>query len=140
MDFKTYFFIFFKFNNFKIFFEILKTSNIPIVRKMILYSEIILQLEKIVYIWVDYIGLPKGRSFIMIEIYSIISNVILDFIILKIAILVNLIKKVLKINKDIYIITIHKYIDTIYLIIGSSGMFIILTAVSTTISKFLSFV
>ncbi len=89
---------------------------------------------------VDYISLSKSRSFIIIKIYLIISNIILDSMISKIAILTNLIKKTLKIDKNIYIITIYKYIDTIYLIIGNLRMFAILTVISTAISEFLSFI
>ncbi len=138
MDFETCSFIFLKFGDFKIFFEILKTSNIPIVQKMILYNEIIFQLKKTVYIRVDYTGLFKGRSFIMIKIYSTVLNAILNFIILKIAILINFIKKVLKIDKDIYIVTIYKYADTIYLMVGSFRIFATLIIVSIMIFKLLS--
>ncbi len=138
MDFETYFLIFFKFGDFKILFEILRTSNIPIVRKMTLYNKIIFQLEKTVYMRIDYISLSKGQSFIMIGIYPIASNAILDFITPRIAILVNLIKKTLKIDKGIYIITIYKYMDTTYFIVGSSGMFAVLTTTSATIPELLS--
>src|SRR6266566_2844051 len=102
---------------------------------MILYGKIILQSKEIIYIRIDYTGLLKGRSFIMIEIYPTILNVILDFIILKIAILINPIKKALKINKSTYIITIYKCTDTVYLIIGSLGIFAVLTTVLTVISE-----
>ncbi len=133
MNFKIYFLIFFKFDDFKILFEILKISNIPIVRKVTLRGEIILQLGEIVYTRVDYTGLSKGRSFIMIRIYSTVSNTILDFTIFRIAILINFIKRTLKIDKGIYIATIHEYIDTIYLIVGSSRMFAVLITASITI-------
>ncbi len=106
MNFKIYFFIFFKFNDFKILFEILKTSNILIVQKVILYSEIIFQLGEIIYIRIDYIDLSKGRSFIITEVYPIASNIILNSTTFKIAILTNLMKRVLKIDKSIYIIMI----------------------------------
>jgi len=138
MDFEIYFLIFFKLGDFKIFFEILKISNIPIVRKVILYGEIIVQLKETVYIRIDYIGLSKGRSFIMIEIYSITSNIILDSTIPKIAILINPTKKAFKFDKNTYIATIYKYADTIYLIIGSLGVFATLIIASATIFKLLS--
>ncbi len=74
----------------------------------------------------------------MIRIYLTVSNVILNFITLKIAILANLTKKTLKIDKNICIVTIYKYVDTTYFIIGNLRIFATLTTVSTTISKLLS--
>ncbi len=47
-------------------------------------------------------------------------------------------KKVLKIDKGIYIATIHECTDTIYLIVGNSEVFTVLTVVSAAISKPLS--
>ena len=138
MDFEIYFLIFFKFGDFKILFEILKTSNMSIVKKMTLYNKIIFQSKEIVYIWVDYTGLSKSRSFIMIKIYPTTSNVILNSTIFKIAILVNFMKKTLKIDKSIQIATIYKYIDIIYFIINISGVLIVLTTILTTIFEFLS--
>ncbi len=76
----------------------------------------------------------------MIKIYLTISNVILNSMILKIIILINSIKKALKIDKDIYIVTIHEYIDIIYLMIDSFEMFTVLIAVSTAISELLSLI
>ena len=105
---------------------------------MTLYSEIILQLGETVYARVDYTGLSKGRSFIMIEIYPTASNAILDSTTPRIAILANPTKKALKIDKGIYIATIHEYTDTTYLIVGNLGMFAALTTASTAISKPLS--
>ncbi len=107
---------------------------------MILYGEIILQLEKIIHIRIDYTGLSKDRSFIIIEVYPTTSNTILDSITSKIAILVNLTKRALKINKSIYIATIHEYVNTTYLIVNSSEIFAVLTAVSAAISKLLSLI
>ncbi len=69
----------------------------------------------------------------MTRVYLTISNVILNFITLKITILINLTKKALKIDKGIYIATIYKYTDTMYLIVGSFEMFIILIVISTAI-------
>ena len=74
----------------------------------------------------------------MIRIYSTISNIILDFITPKITILINFIKKTLKIDKGIYIVIIYKYTDIIYFIVGSFRIFTILTTVSTTIFEPLS--
>jgi hypothetical protein len=138
MDFETYFFIFFKLDNFKISFEILRTSSIPIVRKMTLYSEIILQLGETIYARVDYTGLPKGRSFIIIEIYPIASNAILNSITSKIAILANPTKKALKIDKGIYIAKIHECADIAYFMVSNPGMLVVLITVLTTISELLS--
>ncbi len=140
MDFEIFIFIFSKFGNFKKFFEILRTLNIPIVRKMTLYDEIIFQPREIVYIRVDYTGLSKGRSFIMIKIYPKASNVILNFTTSRIAILINSTKRILKIDKGIYIATIYECIDTTYFIIGSFEMFVVLTIVLVAISELLSFV
>jgi len=137
MDFEICSFIFFKFGDFKIFFEILKTSSISIVWKMILYDKIILQLRETIYMRVDYIGLSKGRFFIMTKIYLTASNVILNSTTLKIVILINLIKKTLKIDKNIYIITIYKCVDTTYFIVGNFRVFIVLTAISAAISELL---
>ncbi|SRR6266566_6868071 len=78
---------------------------------------------------IDYIGLFKGRSFMMTKVYPTVSNIILDFITFKIAILINLTKRILKIDKSIYIVTIYKCINTVYFIVDSSGMFVALTAV-----------
>ena len=135
MDFEICSFIFPKFDDFKILFKILKTSNIPIVRKMTLYSKIIFQLKETVNIRINYTGLSKGRSFIMIKIHPVTSNAILDSTTFKIAILVNLIKKVLKIDKDIYIATIHKCVDTMYLMIDNSKVFTALIIISAIIFK-----
>ena len=140
MDFEICSFIFFKFGDFKIFFEILRISNMLIVWKVILYDKIILQLREIVYIRVDYTGLFKGRFFIMIKIYSIVSNIILDFITFRIVILVNLTKRVLKIDKNIYIVTIHEYADIIYFIVGSFEMFIVLRTALAAIFEPSSFI
>ena len=69
----------------------------------------------------------------MIGIYSTASNAILDFTTPRIAILVNPTKKALKIDKSIYIATIHKYIDIVYLMVGSPRVFAMLTVASTAI-------
>ena len=107
---------------------------------MTLHSKIIFQSRKTIYIQINYTGLSKGRSFIMIKIYPTASNAILNSIIPKIAILVNFIKKTLKIDKSIYIAIIHKYADTIYLMVGSPGVLVVLTVILTTISKLLSLI
>ena len=107
---------------------------------MILYSEIIFQLEEIVYMRIDYTGLFKGRFFMMIKIYPTTSNTILDFITSRIAILINFTKRVLKIDKNIYIAIIYKCTDIAYFMIGNLGVFIVLTIVSTAISELLSFI
>jgi hypothetical protein len=53
MDFETYSLIFLKLGDFKILFEILRTSSIPIVWKVTLYGKIILQPKETVYIQID---------------------------------------------------------------------------------------
>ncbi len=107
---------------------------------MTLYGKIILQLKEIIYMRIDYIGLLKSRSFIMIKVYLITLNVILNFITFMIAILINLIKKVLKIDKDIYIVTIYKCADIMYLMVGSFRVFIVLIAALAAISELLLFI
>src|SRR6266699_4387567 len=133
MNFEICSLIFPKFGDFKIPFEILRTSNIPIVRKITLRGKIVLQPEETIYAQVDYIGLSKGRSFIMTRIYPTASNAILDSTTFRIAILVNHTKKALKIDKSMRIATIYKCVDTAYLMASTSGMLTTLTAVSTTI-------
>ena len=76
----------------------------------------------------------------MIKIYSIVSNIILDFITFRIVILVNLTKRVLKIDKNIYIVTIHEYADIIYFIVGSFEMFIVLRTALAAIFEPSSFI
>ncbi len=58
----------------------------------------------------------------------------------KIAILVNLIIKALKINKNTYIVIIYKYTDTIYLMIDNLRIIAALTTTSTAISELLSLI
>ncbi len=76
----------------------------------------------------------------MTKVYLTVSNVILDSTIFKIIILINLIKKALKIDKSIRIVIIHEYTDIMYLMVGNFKMFTVLTAVSVTISELSSFI
>ena len=101
MDFEIYFFIFFKLDDFKIPFEILRILNMPIVKKVTLRSKIVLQPKETIHVRIDYTGLPKSRSFIITRIYPTVLNIILDFTTFKITILINFTKKVLKIDKSI---------------------------------------
>jgi hypothetical protein len=71
----------------------------------------------------------------MTRIYLIASNTILDSTTFRIIILANPIKKALKIDKNMRIAIIYKYIDTIYLMTNTFGIFAILTTISTTISE-----
>ncbi len=74
----------------------------------------------------------------MIGVYLATLNVILDFTIFKITILVNFTNKALKIDKDICIVTIYECVDIAYFIVGSFGVFAVLIVVSAAISEFLS--
>jgi hypothetical protein len=98
-----------------------------------------LLLGEIVYVRVDYIGLLKGRLFIMIANHLVASNTILDFNTLCIAIFVNLTERVLKISKRIWIGTIYECIDTVYIFIDAVCVFAVLAiAFSTSIEPFSS--
>ncbi len=50
---------------------------------------------------INYISLFKGRSFVIMAIYSAVVYTVLDNNIFKIAILINLTKKRLEFNKNI---------------------------------------
>ena len=67
--------------------------------------------------------------------YPAISNVILDFNMLRIVIFVNPIVKLLKISKDTRLDTIYKYIDTTYIFIDSIWTFAVLAIVSPIVSE-----
>ncbi len=71
------------------------------VRKMTLKEPIQFEPGKIVYIWVNYIGLFKRRSFVITAIYSAVVYTVLDNNTSKIVILMNPIKKRLEFNKNI---------------------------------------
>ncbi len=78
---------------------------------MILKEFIQLELYKIVYIRINYIGLFKGRSFVIMTMYPAVVYIVLNSNIPKIAIFTNLIKKRLEFNKNIQLKIIYKYID-----------------------------
>ena len=68
---------------------------------MILKESIQFEPGKIVHMQINYIDLFKGRSFVIIAIYSAVVYTVLDSNILKIVILTNPIKKCLELNKNI---------------------------------------
>ena len=68
---------------------------------MILKESIQFESGEIVYIRVNYIGLPKGRLFVITAIYPAVVYTVLNNNILKIAIFANPTKKHLEFNKDI---------------------------------------
>ncbi len=83
----------------------------------------------------NYISFPKGYSFIMITIYPAVFNILLDTSTLCIVIIINLINKTLIFNKDIYLSSIYKYIDILYIIIDIAKVFTAIVATSTTVFK-----
>ncbi len=81
----------------------------------------------------NYTGFPKGRSFIMTVIYLAVSNVLFDMNTPCIVIIVNLTSKTLIFNKDIYLNSIHKYIDILYIIIDMAKAFIAVAVTSIAV-------
>ncbi len=63
----------------------------------------------------------------MIVIYPVIFNVLLDASIFYIVIIVNPTSKTLIFNKDIYLSSIYEYIDILYIIIDITKAFIAVT-------------
>jgi len=70
----------------------------------------------------------------MIVIYSAIVNVIIDFKIFKIAMFANLIDKILKIVKKVWLSIIHKCIDVVYIITDMFRALTILAVIAVAIS------
>src|SRR6266566_1933700 len=103
------------------------------VRKVILREPIQLEPRETVHIQVNYIGLFKRRSFSMITTYLAVVYTVLDNNIPRIAIFTNPIKKCLEFSKNIWLKTIYKYIDTIYII---TDIIKILAVVVTAYSVF----
>jgi len=97
------------------------------VRKMILKEFIQFESGEIVYIRINYIGLSKGRLFVIMAIYPTVIYTVLDNNIFKIVIFTNLIKKCLELSKNIWLKIIYKYIDIMYIIIDIFKAFVIVT-------------
>ncbi len=100
---------------------------------MIFQEKITFIPKETVYVRVDYTSFPKGRFFIMITIHPIVFNIIINFIILKIAMFVNLINKLLKIYKGIRLDIIYKFVKTIYFL---TDVFKMATVLAATITMF----
>ena len=73
----------------------------------------------------------KGRSFVITAIYPTVVYTVLDNNTFKIVILINPTKKCLEFNKNIWLKTIYKCVDTAYIIIDIIKVFVI---VATTFS------
>ena len=99
---------------------------------MILREKVTLQVEETIHIRINYIGLPKGRSFIMITNHPVASSAILDSGTPRFVILANPTKKPLKISKDTRIGTIHEYIDTVYILTDVIRTFAVLATIPNT--------
>ncbi len=108
------------------------------VRKVTLKESIQFEPRKTVYIQINYIGLFKGRSFVITTIYSTAIYIVLDNNILKIVILTNLTKKRLEFNKNIQLEIIYKYIDTVYIIMDIIKTFVIITIAFSILSNLFS--
>ncbi len=80
-----------------------------------------------VYIRINYISLPKERSFIMTVTHLTVVNTTIDYKTLKIAMFINLTKKILKVVKKVRLGIIHKYTDIVYIMIDMSRVLTILT-------------
>ncbi len=98
-------------------------------------EKIIFTPKETIHIHIDYTNFSKGRSFIITAIYPVIFNIIINFIILRIAMFVNPIDKSLKICKDIRLNIIYKFIETIYFLIDAFKVVIALVTTTTTFSE-----
>jgi len=101
---------------------------------MILREPIQFEPKETVYIWVNYINLPKRCSFVIMTMYLIVIYIVLDNNILKIIILTNPIKKRLEFNKNIRLEIIYKYVDTTYIITNIIKAFVIMAITSSILS------
>ncbi len=111
-------------DNFKVSFQIQCISNQPVICKVILREKIVFYLKETVHVRMNYIGLLKGRSFIIITIYLTVFNTFLDTNTLYIVIIVNLTNKILTLSKDMCLSLIYEYIDILYIIIDMAKTFI----------------
>ena len=64
-------------------------------------EKIVFYLKETIHVRMNYIGLLKGRSFIMITIYLIVFNILFDTNTLRIVVIVNFINKIFIFNKSI---------------------------------------
>ncbi len=83
---------------------------------------------------VNYIGLPKRRSFVITATYPAVTHMVLDNKTPRIAILANLTKKCLEFSKNIWLGTIYKCVDTVYIMADISKAFVIVTTASSVLS------
>lgn len=93
---------------------------------------IIIALNNTIYVLVYYVKLLKGKFFILITIYSIVLNGILNLSFAKVIIIYNLTNVSLKIPKGIYIRIIHKcknIANFISFFKGALTAFIVVTAI-----------
>ncbi len=128
-DFDICIFTFSELQGFRTFFQIICTTNKLIICKVIFKQVICLQSNEIVYVRINYTNLLKERSFIMTITHFAAVNTLIDYKTLKIIILTNLTKKILKIARRIQLDIIHEYTDTIYIIIDIFRTLIVLIAI-----------
>ena len=105
---------------------------------MILREPIQLEPRETVHIQVNYIGLFKRRSFIMITTYLAVVYTVLDNNIPRIAILMNLTKKRLEFSKNIRLEIIYKCIDIVYIITDITKAFVVVATASSMFSDLFS--
>ena len=135
IDFDFYMITFLTVDNFKAPFQIQYINNQPIICKVILREKIVFYLKKTVYIRMNYTGLLKGRSFIITTTYPTIPNILFNTNTFYIVIITNPTNKILTFNKSIYLGSIHKCIDTLYIITNIIKAFTIVAITFTTVSK-----
>ncbi len=87
---------------------------------------------------INYIGLFKERSFIMMAIYLAVVYMVLNNNISKIAILTNPIKKCFEFNKNIRLGTIYECVDTMYIITDIIKAFVVMTTISSVLLNLFS--
>jgi len=100
-----------------------------------LQEKIVLHPKETVYVRRNYTSLSKGRSFIITIIYPAIPNTLLDISILYIVIIVNPINKTFTFNKNIYLGSIYKCIDILYIIINITKAFTAVAIAFTAVFK-----
>ncbi len=108
------------------------------VRKVTLREPIQLEPGETVHIQINYTNLPKGRSFVMTATHLAVAHAVLDNNIPKIAILANPTKKRLELSKNIRLGTIHKCVDTTYIIADISKAFVVMATASSVLSDLFS--
>ncbi len=105
---------------------------------MILKEFIQFESGETVYIWVNYIGLFKGRLFVITAIYPAVAYVVLDNNIPRIAILMNLTKKRLEFSKNIRLEIIYKCVDIVYIMTDITKAFVVVATASSMFSDLFS--